>query len=450
MSFDEGPLEAPTLLRRLRADEAPFAGDLRAGDPPAVWVRADDVPPETWRVRGGEHVLAPLDVARTPEGHDVLLPHCPARLDAVIARSGRSLPAGAVVTAAVSLIRGAAEARRCEFTTGRWWVDAAGQPLLAPGGDLWTAETAALLGELVEGTSGALRAAVLDAAALVTEADPPSRRHDRVEEALFDAAEPSPLRWTTEEAVGEEPAPRRVTSLRHAMAGLETEDGAEETGAVDRQAAWATRLVDRDVVVRAHGAVAGVGNALSGFVAGARAHRRARSRGSTARTDVDRPARSPRRGRGRRAPLIVAAAVGIAVTAGGLAWPDNHGSSEAVETVAEVESASETPTAEPTAAPPGGVASENDRIEGVLTALSSCAREDHAPCDAVREDPMATPPSGVVTDDSVARDVALLDEYGGVFVYRVAAQGHTPQVLVLVEVNGEWLVRDVYDVADQP
>jgi len=444
MSFEDGLLQPPPLLRRLRPDEAPVAGDLRAGDPPAVWVHADDVPPEFWRVRDGEHVLAPLDVARAADGHDVLLPHCPTHLDAVLAGSRRSLSPGAIVTAAVSMIRGAAEARRCEITTGRWWVDADGRPLLAPGCDPWPAETGALLGELAESASGPLRAAVLDAAALVSEPRPAQHRQDRVEDALFEAAEPAPLRWTTGESVDREPAPRRVTSLRQTM--VDADDGAVDA----RAPVWATRLIDRDVVVRAHGALARVSTTASRLAGALRRHGSTRGQGGSADADLGRGAgdgtHAPRRRR-RRAPLVVAAAVGIAVTVGGLVWPDDT-DSDAVEPPSGAGQATEMPVGQTT--DPAGRPEERDSVDGVLEALSTCSSDDRTRCDAVREDPTAPPPTGVVTDDAAARDVALLDEYGGVFVYRVAAEGHTPQVLVIVDDNGEWLVRDVYDSADQP
>jgi len=65
------------------------------------------------------------------------------------------------------------------------------------------------------------------------------------------------------------------------------------------------------------------------------------------------------------------------------------------------------------------------------------------------EDPGAAVPSGVVAEPR-ARTVTLLDEYGGVAVFRVEADDRPAQILVLVSDDGKWLVRDVYDVADQP
>jgi len=45
--------------------------------------------------------------------------------------------------------------------------------------------------------------------------------------------------------------------------------------------------------------------------------------------------------------------------------------------------------------------------------------------------------------------VRVLDGYGGVAALRVSAGG-VHQVVVVVRNEDRWLVRDVYDVADQP
>ena len=46
--------------------------------------------------------------------------------------------------------------------------------------------------------------------------------------------------------------------------------------------------------------------------------------------------------------------------------------------------------------------------------------------------------------------MTLLDEFGGAAVLRVeAAGGAPPQLVVIVRADGRWLLRDVYDVAQQ-
>ena len=163
---------------------------------------------------------------------------------------------------------------------------------------------------------------------------------------------------------------------------------------------------------------------------------------------TDAAARPPR----RRAPLLVAAAVGAVVVAGGMAWPQEESPAEAV--IGPGTPASATPTGVPAAtaetpaaeSAPGGAA---DLVADILTALSMCAENSSSAC-PILEDPAAEVPVGVVSDGTADRTVTLLDEYGGVAVYRVDGPGRPSQVLVIVSVNGQGLVRDVYDVADQP
>ena len=45
--------------------------------------------------------------------------------------------------------------------------------------------------------------------------------------------------------------------------------------------------------------------------------------------------------------------------------------------------------------------------------------------------------------------MTLLDEFGGAAVLRAEAAGGTPQLVVIVRADGRWLLRDVYDVAQQ-
>lgn len=152
-------LDPPPALRRLRADEAPYPGTLRADDPPSVWVEIGDLPEEIWRAEPDGHVLAPRDIARTADGHVAILPHCVETLARRL--DERSLSAGEVVTVAVSLLRGAVQARALAIDAGRWWVDAEGRPVLAAGGHGgWLDDTVALLERMAASSSGPLRRAV--------------------------------------------------------------------------------------------------------------------------------------------------------------------------------------------------------------------------------------------------------------------------------------------------
>lgn len=452
MSIDSGVLAPPPLLRTLGAADAPFPGDLRAGTPPRVWVPLQDLPSEIWRVRGGEHVLAPVDLARTPDGHAALLPHCPHRLITLVA--GRVREAGALVTAAVSVLRGAAEAERCGFTVGSWWVDADGCPLLATTGPAWRDDSVALLKELAEAAAPGLRQAVLDAAELISEGRITPGRRERAEDELFAAAEPAPLPTAdANRGVAAIPAPRRAVHR-----GRTGDDLASDASS------WVAPLVERDLAARALNVLGDVRSALRRTMSATRRHGltavrdRAGRRALSATTTRAHKDRAPRRR--RRSPLLVAAAAAAIIIAVGLAWPVDESASSttpAASTPSLDSGAVSTPAAtldsgaSDAAAPaPSHSADEGDIARRLLADLASCAREQAADCSDILEDPSAGVPDSVVVEDAELREVTLLDEYGGVAAYRVSGGQQPSQVLVLVQVDGKWLIRDVYDVADQP
>lgn len=206
-----------------------------------------------------------------------------------------------------------------------------------------------------------------------------------------------------------------------------------------------------------------------------------RGDGREVRTPQGRPEGRASRGGSeprRRAPWLIAAGVGIVVMVAGLAWPDGESSAPGREANA-VEGRSETPDASaPTGASPvtdgeasssspvpetspaarsAGDAPSADPTDGAgpvagtrvaLRALRDCASADA--CGQIFEEPAHTSPDGLVVHATDATRVTLLDEYGGIAVLRLEDAGHDAQILVMVSNNGKWLVRDVYDVADQP
>lgn len=514
-------LDPPAALRRLRADEAPYPGTLHAGDPQTVHVDADLVPAALWRCALDGHILVPWDLSRTPGGHAAVMIHCPERLSAwsVAAGARAEYRPGEVVTVAVSVLRAAEEARRMGLEAGTWWVDATGRPVLAAAGEQpWADEAVDLLTDLAEGMRGApspyggrrlgeeLADALDDARRLVGSARLHTAEVVACEEALFAVAAPEPLALASSSAELESTLPRRATSLRRA-----SEPAVAES--------WLARFTDGEWAGRVAEAVRSV-VALPGVLGERRRERAVRRaaaaagsptrRGSTrARGRGDResgaasargaaPARSPRDGRGgaaggqepevrgrRRAPLLIAAAVGGAVLLGGLLWPEPD--SRAAEAVApspaatvsadgaatpDTDAAPAEAVTEATTAPSDGAAapdaqaapSADGDLEAaarqIVRALSACAggtTDAGVACAALREDPAAAPPAGLVATAPDAQ-ITLVDEYGGVAVFRVEpaegtgnrADGPAAQILVLVSVDGKWLVRDVYDVADQP
>ncbi|MFV4914984.1 hypothetical protein PFZ49_16025, partial [Microbacterium lacticum] len=119
----------------------------------------------------------------------------------------------------------------------------------------------------------------------------------------------------------------------------------------------------------------------------------------------------------------------------------------------------------PATTPPSEGGDLEEAARQIVRAVAACTPEPES-CAVPREDATAAPLSGLVTSPTEPV-ITLVDEYGGVAVFRLepAAAGTEPptepteaeatgsgaaQILVLVSVDGKWLIRDVYDVADQP
>ena len=449
--------DASATLRRLRDDEAPYPGMLQATAPPTVWVELAAIPEVVWRCAPDGHLLAPVDLARTRGGHDAVLPHCPQRLaDAV--RAGAS--PGQIVTVAVSMLRAAEEARSEGIECGSWWLDASGRPVLAAGGDrAWSAEGVPLLRELAATAAAPLRDAIDDVAALLGRSRCPIEDVIACEDALFTFAEPAPLGalGAAAPAAGVLPTDLTVTAL----APRRAESVRREVGTVEEVAAWPARIMDAEWAVRVTAALRGVlaaPAALRGVLAAPAALRDRMARKRPEKT------RAP-----RRALWAVAAGAAAVVIVVGLAWPEDRSTAVSAaspmptdatgpvnegEPVGEGEPAPATAdpaTADPATADPATAPTGDDldaAADAALREIGACAAASGASCPDVMEDPGAPVPEGAVATSGAT--ATMLDEYGGVAVYRVEAAGADPQILVLVSSNGKWLVRDVYDVADQP
>lgn len=121
-------------------------------------------------------------------------------------------------------------------------------------------------------------------------------------------------------------------------------------------------------------------------------------------------------------------------------------------------------TRTPCASPRGATEDQADpeaAIPALLDAISACRTHDDSAC----PESVAPDSTGVVdalaSVDPDSSETDLVDEYGDVAVIRLtigqpeekteAASG-TPVALmvVLIRTAEKWLVRDVYDVADQP
>ncbi|MFK4762883.1 hypothetical protein ACI3KS_18295 [Microbacterium sp. ZW T5_45] len=195
----------------------------------------------------------------------------------------------------------------------------------------------------------------------------------------------------------------------------------------------------------------------------------------------------------RRRALLVAGAAAAAVLAGGLLWPGGAtGQSDAVDAGAVTEEPARTSSDPSDGATPSdvGVAasggedtdatgesanSEPDASQGadsddpvaaaqaLLQAIRRCSVSGDTVCgDAVAEGSAGVVDSlSAVLQDGDEPHIALIDVYGDVAVVRVGAAadaGASPEraadmqerMLVLIRQNENWLVRDAYDVADQP
>lgn len=430
------------VIRQLAGDSAsPWPGTLLClpSGETAVAVDADALGTHWhgWAADPGGHVLAPTDILRRSDGHDVLLPVCIERLtDFLDRRGGLDLSAGEGVTLAVSLLRGAAELSSAADAAGAWWLTEAGRPVFATDtrGAGHREATADLLRRIAREVP-VLEEALIDAAAALDEGRR-GRALERAEAALFAVAEPTALATTTF-------GPRRA---RHRPVGASDEVTEESPSP---RAAWPfdlSRHLDAewaDVVSRAT-------------------------------TGVWRALRSPREG--RRRPWLLAGGLACAILVGGLVWPSGPPGTATAETSAAAPSVTAVPSATPgasaaiedsgggegTEAAPGAAGADDvpaveNQASGdlvsvasaLLTARTACAGEPTCLADVV-EIPGSGFPPGVADLAQPERTVSLLDEFGGAAVLRIdPVGGGAPQLMVVVQIDGRWLLRDVYDVAVQ-
>lgn len=163
--------------------------------------------------------------------------------------------------------------------------------------------------------------------------------------------------------------------------------------------------------------------------------------------------------------VILAAGAGVIVLAAGLMWPQEPEPSQADEVLqtstaqpADETAAEESPRpvdATGAAAPPAGdtKGAPPDGTEAVATtlvsALASCRSEGDTTCAVAVAPGAGERVLAALMADVSTPDITPVEDYGDVAVVRLDANG-VRQMLVLVRQNDSWLVRDVYDVADQP
>lgn len=472
---------AHRVVRTLDAKEGPFAGVLvTSGE--GVCVRVDATALGGWvgwRFAGAEHVAAPIDVCRRRGGYEVLLPWCTDRVLGYLVRRAageRALSAGECSTLVISLLRGLDELGEGAegVRTGVWWLTDGGRPVfvLGDGPDARGGVIEILQSVQEHNLEKVVRRAVgaIEEGLKKTIAQPrlPRRLMEEWEAGLLDVAAPQPLQRAHH-------APERARDVARAIAP------SDRGSATTSQRLRADRARGHDTGRLVRGVVAV--EALQAAVAALTGHlQRVRDRlpRMLPRTRADDGAQS--RVRSRRRSLMVAGGVAVAVLVGGLLWPggDDVGTASDAAGALTAEESAHSTVAAPAAPSSGDANASVDAPQGesdtgrsreddpttaavsLVTTIVACHARDDTSCPEV----VAAGAVGVV--DALAAAGArtptaeLVDEYGDVSVVRLrigeaAADGDHENgaapvqlMVVLIRVDDKWLVRDVYDVADQP
>ncbi len=459
---------AHRTIRRVDEHESAFSGALVvAGEDVRVRVAAEDADTVLWRYAGAEHVAGVLDVVRRTDGHDVLLPWCPDRVDAFLGRRAsaeRPLAPGEIVTLTGSMLRGLEEVDE-DPVSGCWWLADDARPLFVPGEG---SPCAAATREVV----ARLRAACVDRAMerLLGEIErmPDDLRAvrrviPRWEGELSELAAPRAIERDVfvPERVSEFPAHRALLpqTVEH----------------VSPQRSGGARRRDRAEPVRDSplSALPGVVTARLSLITVSidelrgRLHRWAHDR------RVENGARTnPRRS---RVVAVGAAAAGMVLVVG-LIWPTDGGS-EATERLSAAhtmgqpasdgsQTASRAETATPVTDPPptqprpedssvraGGSETRDiaSAARDLLEAIAACSAGGDGECRTSIVADAANVVLERLAGAGTEREITPVEDYGDVAVLRLGETSQRgEQMLVLVREKDRWLVRDVYDVADQP
>jgi hypothetical protein len=450
-------------IRHVTAGESPWPGMLVRDADGESRLLVDAAALEGfggWDADPSGHVLAPIDIVRRREGHDLVLRACSERLDAFLARRrDRQVPptAGERVTIAISLLRGLREAHeRTADPRGSWWLTIDGRPVIAlasesdaDSADGASASTARLLSVLGAGAEEGLGRVLARAAARSEHPRALAREADELEAELFACAAPEPL--ATAGAVAQE-----RTSLRVAGDVEVEEAGVEDAGL------WAriTPLVDARLADAASQALTSLWRRFHGA--------------DDARGGV-------RTGRRKRGPVLLAGAAAAAVIGIGLVWPGGAaspaqagaGGSTVFPTPSPTEpgtDAGTSPGSSPSPSAPTEEPADIVRVvDELLTKRSACGGDESC-LSAVQEDPRRRFARGAADLGSASRRIALLDSFGGAAVAKVEAAGTAEnagapvapadadapaagaagaQLVVVVRDGDRWLLRDLYG-AEKP
>ncbi|MDR2996935.1 MAG: hypothetical protein LBU78_02325 [Microbacterium sp.] len=422
-------------IRVLDPQEGPFQGELVV-DGEDVRVRVDaagcaDEP--FWAFSGAGHVAAPLDLIRRADGTDVLLPWCTERVAVFLGRrvAEQTLGTGESVTLVGSLLRGVVELDASPLT-GTWWLTDGGRPVFVLGAGEPASESARALVARVRASAAnrSLERLLADHESGLADPRAARRRMDRWEAELTELAAPRPLR-------------REVFAPAAAAAVMEDRFTSDVGGLEDQ--GWRTAAAAR------LGIALDRGRALL--------HRVLRPGRGASESASELPA-APKR-TVRRRPLLVGLAAALVVLAGGLLWPSGDADEPASAQTGGGSAATRTspapraegPSPDATQEEPPDAESTDDPIAAataLLKRIDGCVRDHDERCaDAVVEG-SASSVLTAVQDTDAGDAVALVDSYGDIAVIRRGGPEERQQILVLLRQKDEWLVRDVYAVADQP
>ncbi|MCD1267402.1 hypothetical protein B5M43_000840 [Microbacterium sp. MEC084] len=415
-------------IRRVEPPLSPVAGVLAAaGDRRVVLADAVEARDRVFCVRPDppQHLLAPCDVVRRGDGHDLELPWCReplARLLAARAAGGAPLAGGELVTLVVSLLRGVREAwadqaPESEGPRGTWWIDDGGRPLFAPGSD--DAEPVAsaadaVIAQAAEHTRDRVLVRLLEEGRSALQRPRAlARALPQLEDALFEACAPRAIERAEERAGGPRvAAPRTAVELRPAGSGI--------PGLIER-------FGD-----------AGIADAVGDALDRTRAALRSRLAG------------------GRRAPLLAGGVVAALVLGGGLLWPAEP------EPAAARGASERSPAAAPGPSPDASPASSEEPVAGapapedpaaaaerLLDELAECVAHGDPLCAGIRDAGAEPLPPEALETAAGATQLALLDDYGDVAVLRAddPAGERGSLLLQLVRLDGRWLLRTATPMA---
>ncbi|MFG6491948.1 hypothetical protein [Microbacterium sp. P03] len=446
----DGLLRGYRTIRDVDRPDTPWPGMLTRmpGGQMCVLVDADVLGPlwRGWDARAHGHLLAPIDVLRRADGHDVALPVCTETVETFLRRRtaiGAPLSDGEAVTLAVSLMRGASEwVERTprDPLAGEWWLIDGGRPMFAAGagrtgtdtvGDRDRASadssTMRLCTLITDEASSSLRPVFAAAAELLAEPRRLLRSIEQWETRAFAAAAPLPLATAILAPVLSRPiSPSSPTADDDDMAAV------KEGGVL----ALIARHVDADLADTA----------------------------SRMTMRIWRRLRSKSAGPIRR-PWVMAAVSAAVVICVGVMWPAGDTAPASAGAASQSAStATPTPTAGPLAAgeeqpttadsapPPPDVGAEQwvSTAGELLTVRAGCG-DDPACLSEVMEDPWEVHPKGAADLPAASHVVTLLDEFGGAAVLRVDARDSSvaSQLVIVVRLDDRFLLRDIHDVAKQ-